>query len=91
MADLGGTYTVVRRSLTEALFKNEKKSVWTVVLRNSDGHCHTITSTSQALWDEYPFGAEKELVIEKSRQTRLAVDDIRETQVPPEEKQGEDE
>jgi hypothetical protein len=78
MADLGGTYTVVRRGLTETLVKNEKKSVWTVVLRNSDGHCHTITSIHPALWDEYPFGAEKELIIEKSRQTRLAVAEVRE-------------
>jgi len=85
MADLGGTYTVVRRSFTEVLVKNEKKSVWTVVLRNSDGHCHTITSGNKALWDEYPFGAEKELIIEKSRQTSLAVVAVRETHDPEEE------
>jgi len=88
MADLGGPYTVVRRGFTEALVKNEKKSVWTVVLRNSDGHCHTITSANKALWDEYPFGAEKTLTIGKSPQTRLAVVGIRGTQ-GLEEKPGE--
>jgi len=78
--DLGGMYTVVRRTIVEALVKSDKRTTWTVQLRNTDGHSHTITGKSKKLWEDYPFGSEHALKQLSSQQTKLAVETIRREQ-----------
>jgi hypothetical protein len=75
--DLGGPYTVVSRSHTERLVKNEKISKWSVTLHNEDGHAHSITSKNPELWQQYPFGEDVELSLGKEKQTKLAVQQVR--------------
>jgi hypothetical protein len=76
--NLGGRYQVVSRAHTERLIKNDKRSVWSVTLRNNDGHTHSITSKSPSLWEQYPFGDEVKLAFGLDKQRKLAVHQVRE-------------
>jgi len=93
--NLGGRYQVVSRGHTEKLVKNEKRSTWTVTLRNSDGHSHSITSRRPNLWEQYPFGYELELSAGEDKQQKLAVQQVRDKTEEKSEKglgtEGEDE
>lgn len=75
--DLGGRYQVVGRGHSERLTKGEKRSTWTVTLRNSDGHTHSITSKRPSLWEQYPWGYELELSAGQEKQQKLAVQQVR--------------
>jgi hypothetical protein len=56
----------------------DKRTVFTVTLRNDDGHVHSITSEDKMLFEQYPWGALKELALEREKQTKLAVEKVRE-------------
>jgi hypothetical protein len=72
-------FTVIKRVKTESLQKgNITKTTFSVTLKGPDGHVHKINSENPSVYEEYSIGTQRELAIEKTKQTKLAVSQLRE-------------